>query len=143
MAVKDSLDELIDEVASWGVNGERLRRTLADVEEAAAGEPPAYPDAPFPQEPQPLTEPPFYAVEVRPAITFTFGGLRTDTYGRALDEAGEPVPGLYAIGADMGGVQEDGYIGGLILGLVFGPRAVEAALGAPARGRAEEVSSSG
>lgn len=143
VATASTLDELIEAVAEWGVNGPRLRRTLADVEAAAAGNPPPNPDAPFPAEPQPLVEPPFYAVEVQPAITFTFGGLRTDTYGRALNEAGEPVPGLYAIGADMGGVQEDGYIGGLILGLVFGPRAAEAALGAPAVGRAEEVSASG
>ena len=55
----------------------------------------------------------FHAVEVQPSITFTFGGLRGDTEGRALDRNGEPVPGLFVAGADLGGVQETGYIGGL------------------------------
>ena len=60
---------------------------------------------------------------MQPAITFTFGGLRGDTGGRALDQNGEPVPGLFVAGADLGGLQETGYVGGLVLGLVFGPRA--------------------
>jgi predicted oxidoreductase len=72
-------------------------------------------------------------VEVQPSITFTFGGLRGDAAGRALDQQGQPVPGLFVAGADLGGVQESGYIGGLILGLVFGPRAAESALGATTR----------
>ena len=40
------------------------------------------------------------------------------------------MPGLFVAGADLGGVQETGYVGGLALGLVFGPRAADAALGA-------------
>jgi hypothetical protein len=38
------------------------------------------------------------------------------------------VPGLFAAGADAGGLQDRRYVGGLALGAVFGPRAAEAAL---------------
>jgi succinate dehydrogenase/fumarate reductase flavoprotein subunit len=129
VAQADSLDELVERVAEWDTNGRRLRTTLARYDSAAAGGV-ADGDAPMPAEPLPLREPPFHAVEVQPAITFTFGGLRADRDGRALDAEGAPVPGLFVAGADMGGLQETGYVGGLILGLVFGPRAAAAALGA-------------
>jgi succinate dehydrogenase/fumarate reductase flavoprotein subunit len=125
----DSLDELVGRVGDWGVNSIRLRRTLADVERAASGTPPAD-DVPVPGSPAPLREAPFHAVEVQPTITFTYGGLRGDVDGRVLDADGRPVTGLFAAGADLGGVQETGYVGGLVLGLVFGPRAADAALGA-------------
>ena len=44
------------------------------------------------------------------------------------------MPGLFVAGADLGSVRETGYIGGLVLGLVFGPRAADAALGTGVRG---------
>jgi succinate dehydrogenase/fumarate reductase flavoprotein subunit len=129
VASASSLDALADEVGAWGVTSSRLRQTLADVEAAAAGDPPAQDDVALPVWPPPLREAPFWAVEVQPAITFTYGGLRGDAHGRALDADGEPVQGLYVAGADLGGVQETGYVGGLVLGLVYGPRAADAALG--------------
>jgi succinate dehydrogenase/fumarate reductase flavoprotein subunit len=124
----DSVDELVERVGGWGVNAARLRRTLADVEGAGAGQPPPAEDVTITGWPPPLLEAPFHAVEVQPSITFTFGGLRGDPDGRALDAQGRPVPGLFVAGADLGGVQETGYVGGLVLGLVFGPRAADAAL---------------
>ncbi|MER7151358.1 FAD-binding protein [Streptomyces lydicus] len=45
---------------------------------------------------------PYMAWPVHCAITFTFGGLRTDTRSRVLTEQGEPVQGLYAIGETAG-----------------------------------------
>ena len=75
-----------------------------------------------------LSEPPFWALEVQPTLTFTFGGLAADAGGQVRDEHGRPIPGLFAAGADVGGLQDTGYVGGLVLGLVFGPLAADAAL---------------
>ena len=112
VATADSLDELVALVDGWGVNAGRLRQTLADVEAAAGGSPPPPDDVAIAGWPPPLSEAPFHAVEVQPAITFTFGGLRGDTDGRALYRDGEPVAGLYVAGADLGGLQETGYVEG-------------------------------
>ena len=67
--------------------------------------------------------PQFYAVPVRPGITFTEGGVRVNTDCQALDRSGAPIPGLFVAGADVGGISVEGYIGGLATGLVTGLRA--------------------
>ena len=46
-----------------------------------------------------------------------------------LDENGAPIEGLYAAGADAGGISTGGYSSGLAAGLVFGRIAAEEALG--------------
>jgi succinate dehydrogenase/fumarate reductase flavoprotein subunit len=102
----ESAAELAARVSEWGVDGAELRHTLAD---AVA-----------------LREPPFHALAVAPCITFTFGGLRVDVDGRVLGPDGAWIRNLYAAGADAGGLQGPGYVGGLALGLVFGPRVAEA-----------------
>ena len=63
---------------------------------------------------------PFYALMVQPSITFTFGGVRTNAKGEALDHDGAAVPGLYAAGADIGGLSNYGYAGGLAPGYITG-----------------------
>jgi succinate dehydrogenase/fumarate reductase flavoprotein subunit len=125
LARAQAVDELIAHVGEWGIDRVALARTLADYDAAARGEAVAL-DAPLPAEPSPLREPPFHALAVAPCITFAFGGLRVDPDGRVLDRDGRPLRNLYAAGADAGGLQGPGYVGGLALGLVFGPRAAEA-----------------
>lgn len=71
--------------------------------------------------------PPFWAMEVTPAITFPFRGLLTDSEGRVMGHDGQPIPHLFAIGAD-GCFYRNSYFGGLALGLIFGMRAAEAGL---------------
>lgn len=68
---------------------------------------------------------PFYAFPVSCGITFTFGGLKTDTWGRVLTEDAEPLEGLYACGEALGGLFSGNYPGGsgLAAGAVFGRRA--------------------
>jgi succinate dehydrogenase/fumarate reductase flavoprotein subunit len=61
------------------------------------------------------------AVRVRPGITHTIGGLRIDEHARVAD-------GLYAAGADVGGISTGGYASGLAAALVFGRIAAESAL---------------
>jgi succinate dehydrogenase/fumarate reductase flavoprotein subunit len=136
LAKADTIGELAARVGEWGVDAAQLERTLASVgarrPRDAAGALGAATLAPAP-----LREPPFHALAVAPCITFTFGGLRTDPDGRVLDRDGRWVPNLYAAGADAGGLQGPGYVGGLALGLVFGPRVAEAvaASGAGTLGR--------
>jgi FAD binding domain len=61
------------------------------------------------------------AVRVRPGITHTIGGLR-------IDEQAQVAEGLYAAGADVGGISTGGYASGLAAALVFGRIAAESAL---------------
>jgi succinate dehydrogenase/fumarate reductase flavoprotein subunit len=66
-------------------------------------------------------------IEVIPAITFTFSGLRIDPHARVLGESGQVIPGLLAAGADAGGVFNRAYAGGLACALVFGLQAAATA----------------
>ena len=72
-----------------------------------------------------LDKAPFYAYPVTCGITFTFGGVKTDTHGRVLNEDNEHIEGLYAAGEMLGGLFSHNYPGGtgLAAGMVFGRRA--------------------
>jgi succinate dehydrogenase/fumarate reductase flavoprotein subunit len=70
------------------------------------------------------------AVRVSPGITHTIGGVRVDDHARVLDHADRPVDGLFAAGADVGGISTGGYASGLAAALVFGRIAAESALAA-------------
>lgn len=65
------------------------------------------------------------AVRVAPGITHTIGGLRIDERARVLHEDGTPIDGLFAAGADVGGISTGGYASGLAAALVFGRIAAE------------------
>lgn len=127
LASADTLDGLAAQVAEWGVEVIRLRETLDGYAAAARGRPVSL-DAPLPDEPEPLVEPPFHALEVQPAITFTYGGLRTDANCRVLDHDGVPVDGLWAAGVDAGGLSNRTYAGGLAPAFITGRRAAASAL---------------
>lgn len=73
----------------------------------------------------PLVTAPFYAYGVTCGITFTFGGLKSDTHGRVLNEGGETIPGVFVCGEMLGGLFSANYPGGsgLAAGVVFGRRA--------------------
>jgi precorrin 3B synthase CobZ len=79
----------------------------------------------------PITKPPFLAVRVTCGVTFTFGGLKTDTEtSAAISEYNSlPIPGLYCAGEMVGGLFYDNYPGGsgLTSGAVFGRKAGRAA----------------
>jgi succinate dehydrogenase/fumarate reductase flavoprotein subunit len=124
-AVAHDLDEFAELPEEWGYPGPAVETTLrAFNEQCAAGgpQPGRMHDA------RPLTEPPFYVIEVVPAITFTFTGLRIDPQARVLGDDGAPIPGLLAAGADTGEVFVRAYAGGLANALVFGLQAAETAL---------------
>jgi succinate dehydrogenase/fumarate reductase flavoprotein subunit len=60
------------------------------------------------------------AVLVAPGVTHTIGGIRIDAQARVVG-----VPGLYAAGADAGGIATGGYASGLAAALVLGRIAAE------------------
>jgi len=66
-----------------------------------------------------------YAVHVVAGITHTIGGMRIDSQARVLRADGAPIQGLYAAGADAGGISTGGYASGLASALVFGRIAAE------------------
>ena len=123
-AVADEIEEFEALPEEWGYPGEASRDTLLEFNrqcEAGAPNPGRKLDA------APLLTPPYYIIEVIPAITFTFSGLRIDPQARVLDESGEVIPGLLAAGADAGGVFNRAYAGGLACALVFGLQAAATA----------------
>ncbi|HET7758684.1 MAG TPA: FAD-binding protein [Gaiellaceae bacterium] len=68
------------------------------------------------------------AVRVAAAITHTIGGLRIDDRARVVTSEGQSLEGLYAAGADAGGISTGGYASGLASALVLGRAAAEDAL---------------
>jgi succinate dehydrogenase/fumarate reductase flavoprotein subunit len=68
------------------------------------------------------------SVLVQASVTQTLGGLAIDERAQVLREDGSPVDGLYAAGADVGGISNGGWSSGLAAALVFGQIAAEEAL---------------
>lgn len=50
----------------------------------------------------PIELSPYIAYPLTCAITFTFGGIRTDSRARVLSPGGAAIPGLYAVGEVTG-----------------------------------------
>ena len=127
-AIVEDIDELAALPEAWGYPGATVRDALkAFNEQCTSGRPsPARTlDA------EPLVDPPYYVIEVIPAITHTYSGLTIDERARVLGENGAPIPGLLAAGADAGGVSYRAYTGGLCTALVFGLQAAATAAAQP------------
>jgi FAD binding domain-containing protein len=120
-AIAESTAEFADMPEEWGYDGARIG---AAIDEINRGDRAPYPDRRF--DSAPLTEPPFYVVETRPAVTFPFTGMRIDASARVLGADGLPVPGLFAAGADAGGLYRGAYAGGVAPAVVFGLAAADA-----------------
>lgn len=118
----DTLDVLAAGIDEAGGNGRRSVLALEEYNRLVTDDPRRL-AVPRAARRRALDRPPFTAVPVRPAITFTEGGLRIDASAQVLDRDLRPIPGLYAAGADGGGVFYEHYAGGLALATVFGRRA--------------------
>lgn len=57
----------------------------------------------------PVNEAPFYAIKMETGIMITMGALEIDEYIRALDADKKPIPGLYVVGCDAGGMYGESY----------------------------------
>jgi succinate dehydrogenase/fumarate reductase flavoprotein subunit len=122
-----TLEGLADGLAALGVDRAGFLETMGSFRRAMAAGTGARLAVPRRRSPFALVEPPFRAMAVRAGITFTLGGIDVDRDLRVLDGRGQPIPSLYAAGADAGGTFDGGYMGGLVLGLVQGRAAGTAA----------------
>lgn len=123
VGLAEDVDDLANLPEEWGYQGKAIRDGVVLFNErAAAGAAPSRE-----LDGRPLDEPPYYVIEIEPAITFSFHGARIDDQARVLRPDGEPLPGLLAAGADAGGLWNRAYAGGLAAALVFGLTAAETA----------------
>jgi succinate dehydrogenase/fumarate reductase flavoprotein subunit len=120
-AIAETTAEFADMPEEWGYDGARIGAAIDEINRN--GRPPE-PDRRF--DPAPLAEPPFYVVEARPAVTFPFTGMRIDASAQVLGPDGRPLPGLFAAGADAGGLYRGAYAGGVAPAVVFGLAAADA-----------------
>ena len=106
--VADSVGQLASSIA---VPAEHLQATVDRTNELHE----LHEDVDYLKDPkflEPITDGPFYGVEVRPATCcFTACGLRIDREGQVLDSAGRPIAGLFAAGEVAGGVIGPRYVG--------------------------------
>ncbi len=79
---------------------------------------------------KPMTEGPYYASPMIPAVHHTMGGLKINPDTRVLDKDGKPIPGLFAAGEVAGGVHGSNRVGGngIADAMVYGRIAGETAL---------------
>lgn len=90
-------------------------RTIRDGKAAVGIEPPKSNWA------TPIESPPYIAYPLTCAITFTFGGIRSDARARVLRQDGTPIAGLYAAG-EVTGLYYNAYPAGtsVLRALTFG-----------------------
>jgi fumarate reductase flavoprotein subunit len=93
-----------------GVDGDDLAVTLESYNKFQA----ATKDDDFgrPDMPYAVKNPPYHAIEIRPGVHYTMGGVAIDTRARVLGQGGKPIPGLFAAGEVTGGVHGANRLGG-------------------------------
>jgi succinate dehydrogenase/fumarate reductase flavoprotein subunit len=117
----DAWDNFADMERDLGMPEGALQRTLADYNaNAERGEDPEFHK--YKEWIQPLVEGPFAALDCSLGSAyysgFSLGGLRTNAKSQVLNDAGEPIPGLYAAGACATNIAKDGmgYSSGTCIG---------------------------
>jgi succinate dehydrogenase/fumarate reductase flavoprotein subunit len=128
-----TVEELGTKLAADGVDGESATRTIAEYNEHVSGGAAPGLAVPRSQDAHALQTPPFYAIKVAVGVSMTYGGVAIDEHARALDEAGRPIAGVYAVPGTAGGVHHLHYGGALAACGVFGMIAGEEAAGHAAR----------
>jgi succinate dehydrogenase/fumarate reductase flavoprotein subunit len=117
--VADTLEDLAVKI---GIDPESLSKTVTDfnssIERSTPFDPNVKDGRKAATEPvksnwaAPIETVPFYAYGVTCGITFTFGGIKSDTHGRVLDADGKHIEGLFVAGEMLGGLFSVNYPGG-------------------------------
>jgi len=120
--------------AAIGLDAPTLVRTIEAFNRAAAGNADVRPEVldglatrglmpPKSNWARPIDRPPYYALPLRPGITFTYMGVGVDETARIVDRDGQAFENLYAAGEIMSGnILASGYLAGfgMTIGGVFG-----------------------
>ena len=136
-----SLGELATAI---GVPADALERTVADWNEFLASggdQDPAFGRLVLPPGRRRCESAPFTAVPMVEGINFCCGGFRGTTDMQVIDVFGEPIPGLFAAGDCVGGLNPVSDLGGIHIcgGLTLGRVAGRAAAGGTAGGTRHSV----
>ena len=107
--------ETIEELAGkTGMDPKKLRASIDDYNAVVTGKvkADAFGFKKATKDDQPMTEGPYYATPMVPAVHHTMGGIRIDRDARVLDANGNAIPGLFAAGEVTGGVHGANRVGG-------------------------------
>ena len=111
-------------LASWmGQTTETLRSTIVQYQQDAKHGTDQWGKTAFQGVPsEDLDKEVFYVGTVQPVLHYCMGGITIDTEGSVLNEKGETIPGLHAVGEVTGGVHGNNRLGGnsLLECTVFG-----------------------
>lgn len=103
--IADTLEELAEKT---GINAENLIETVENYNDYCE-----FGDEEFFKRKKylrPLKKGPYYAAAIRPGGYGTVGGIRISENCECLDREFEPIPGLYAAGADACNIYDDSYM---------------------------------
>jgi fumarate reductase flavoprotein subunit len=113
------ISESLEEIAGWiGAPAEVLKKTVHEYNRSCDR---SY-DETFVKDPQylqALKTPPFYVIKFRGTLLGTTGGIKINHRMEVLNKEHNPIPGLYAAGADTGGWESDTYCA-VLSGSAFG-----------------------
>jgi len=113
VATAQTITDLANAMAAWGYNATQVVNTVNAFNSAVAAGTTASltpPKTPLvsgtAQYVNPITTPPFWAVEVCAGVSCCYGGLAINANAQVLKEGVEntPIPGLYAIPGAAGGI---------------------------------------
>ncbi len=111
--------ESLEEISEWiGAPRDALRKTVEEYNRSCD----RHYDEIFVKDPQYLRAlriPPFFAIRSSGAFLGTMGGIKINYKMEVLDKESDPIPGLYAAGADTGGWESDTYCA-VLAGSAFG-----------------------
>jgi len=103
--VADTIEELAEKA---GINAENLKKTVEEYNAYCdSSDEEFFKDSRFMR---PLVKAPYYAASLRPSGYGTVGGIRINENCECCDENFDPIPGLYAVGADACNLYDDSYM---------------------------------
>lgn len=110
-----------------GIDGNTLAKTIESYNKAQESKNDT--EWKRPDMPRPIKDPKFFAIEVRPGIHYTMGGVVIDEKTHVIGQDDKPIPGLFAGGEVTGGVHGANRLGGnsiaetIIFGRIAGQEA--------------------